>query len=486
MKLMNNQKRLGEEKIPKLLISFSIPAIIGMIVNTLYNIIDRIFIGNIPEVGNLAITGVGITLPIMTIILGFGLLIGVGTSARISIALGQGRKETAEKLLGNAVTLIIIASIIITFLGLIFIDPLLKAFGASADTLVYAKDYIRIIFFGTIFSLGSVGLNHSIRSDGNPKIAMLSMLLGAGTNIILDPILIFGFNMGVKGAAIATIASQLISAIWIFYYFTKGKSILKIKLPNLKLKNHIVLSIFTIGMSPFAMQIAQSLVQVVANNSLKYYGGDMAIGAMTIISSISLMATMPIVGINQGAQPIIGYNYGAEKYDRVRETLKYGVVVATLIVTLAFLLVEIFPSTIIQVFNNDPSLREMAIRGVRIYLFMLPIVGVQIIASSYFQAIGKAKISMFLSLLRQVLILIPLILLLPKLQWFEGLDGIWFAGAISDFISTIISSTIFFVSIKHLKKKTASQNCNLDDNLNLNVTKDSKLLYNEISADDSK
>ncbi|MEG2353319.1 MAG: MATE family efflux transporter [Clostridium sp.] len=456
---MDRQKRLGEESIPKLLMTFSIPAIIGMVVNTLYNVIDRIFIGNIPGIGKLAITGVGITLPIMTIILGFGLLIGVGTSARISITLGQGRRETAEKLLGNAVTLIIIFAVIITILGFIFMNPLLVAFGASPDTLGYAKDYIGIIFLGTIFSLGSVGLNHSIRSDGNPKIAMLSMLLGAGVNIILDPILIFGFNMGVKGAAIATVFSQLISALWIFYYFTKGKSILKIRKKNLKLKKAIILSIFSIGMSPFAMQIAQSLVQVVANTSLKHYGGDTAIGAMTIITSISLMATMPIIGINQGAQPIIGYNFGAKKYHRVLETIKYSILFATIIVTSAFLIIQFAPHSIIKVFNNDPILRDMATKGVRIYLFMLPIIGVQIVASSYFQAIGKAKISMFLSLLRQVIILIPLILIFPT---FKGLDGIWFAGPTADFISTIIASTIFFISLGRLKSSIRKSTLNID------------------------
>lgn len=451
---MDRQKRLGEEKISKLLLSFSLPAIIGMVVNTLYNVVDRIFIGNIPGVGSLAITGVGITLPIMTMVLAFGLLIGVGTSARISISLGKGDKETSEKLLGNAVSLIIIISIGITVLGLIFMDPLLHAFGASSETITFARDYIRIIFLGTIFALTSYGLNHSIRSDGNPKTAMFTQILGAGVNIVLNPIFIFGLNMGVKGAALATILSQLISSLWILKYFFKGNSVLKIKRENLKLNKKIIISIFTIGMSPFAMQIAQSLVQVIANTTLKTYGGDIAIGAMTIITSITMVATMPIVGINQGAQPIIGYNYGAKKYGRVRETVKYSVALATIIVTCAFLMVEIFPHVIIRVFNRDSELRDIATNGLRIYLCMLPVVGSQIVASSYFQAIGKAKISMVLSLLRQVIILIPLILIFPK---FMGLTGIWVAGATSDLISTIITGSIFLVSINKMKKKEKTE-----------------------------
>lgn len=445
---MDRQKRLGEEKIIKLLISFSAPAIVGMVVNTLYNIVDRMFIGNIPNVGSLAITGVGLVMPIMTIILGFGMLVGIGTAARISLDLGQGKKELAEKHLGNAFTLIIIISICITILGLIFINPLLKAFGASENTLVYAKDYISIIFIGTIFSMLSFGLNHSIRSDGNPKVAMLSMLIGAGINIILDPILIFMFNLGVRGAAIATVISQVVATIWILYYFTKGKGILKIRKGNLKLDIKVVLSIFSIGVSPFSMQIAASMVQVIANNNLKQYGGDMAIGAMAIISSISMIFLMPIFGINQGSQPILGYNYGAKNYKRVKETVLYAATAATIIVMVGFIVVQVSPKLLIGIFNNDPALVDIAVHGIRIYLSMIIFVGFQVVTSNYFQSIGKAKISMFLSLLRQVILLTPLMIFLPK---FWGLNGIWIAGPSADFLSSLITATIFFVSIRRLK-----------------------------------
>ena len=447
---MGGQARLGEEKISKLLMEFSIPAIIGMVVNTLYNIVDRMYIGNIKDIGGLALTGVGITMPIMTIIMAFGMLIGIGTSARISLKLGEHKREEAEKHLGNAFTLIIIASVLITIIGLVFMHKILGLFGASADTEIYAREYMQIIFFGTIFNMLSFGLNHSIRSDGSPKVAMLSMLIGAGTNIILDPIFIFVFGMGVRGAAIATVISQIVSTIWILYYFTKGKSNLKIKREYLSLDKAIVLSIFSIGVSPFSMQIAQSIVQVLANNALKTYGGDLAIGAMTIINSVAMIFMMPIFGLNQGSQPIIGYNYGAEKYKRVKQAVKSATIVATIIVSIGWIITQAAPHLLISIFNRDEQLVGIASTGMRIFLLMLPVVGAQVISSNYFQSIGKAKISMFLSLLRQVILLIPCLIILPKIF---GLTGVWLAGAVSDGLSSLITLIIFFMSVRKLKDK---------------------------------
>ena len=447
---MRGQARLGEEKISKLLMEFSIPAIIGMVVNTLYNIVDRMYIGNIKDIGGLALTGVGITMPIMTIIMAFGMLIGIGTSARISLKLGEHKREEAEKHLGNAFTLIIIASVLITIIGLVFMHKILGLFGASADTEIYAREYMQIIFFGTIFNMLSFGLNHSIRSDGSPKVAMLSMLIGAGTNIILDPIFIFVFGMGVRGAAIATVISQIVSTIWILYYFTKGKSNLKIKREYLSLDKAIVLSIFSIGVSPFSMQIAQSIVQVLANNALKTYGGDLAIGAMTIINSVAMIFMMPIFGLNQGSQPIVGYNYGAEKYKRVKQAVKSATIVATIIVSIGWIITQAAPHLLISIFNRDEQLVGIASTGMRIFLLMLPVVGAQVISSNYFQSIGKAKISMFLSLLRQVILLIPCLIILPKIF---GLTGVWLAGAVSDGLSSLITLIIFFMSVRKLKDK---------------------------------
>lgn len=447
---MRGQARLGEEKISKLLMEFSIPAIIGMVVNTLYNIVDRMYIGNIKDIGGLALTGVGITMPIMTIIMAFGMLIGIGTSARISLKLGEHKREEAEKHLGSAFTLIIVASVLITIIGLVFMHKILGLFGSSADTEVYAREYMQIIFFGTIFNMLSFGLNHSIRSDGSPKVAMLSMLIGAGTNIILDPIFIFVFGMGVRGAAIATVISQIVSAIWILYYFTKGKSNLKIKREYLSLDKAIVFSIFSIGVSPFSMQIAQSVVQVLANNALKTYGGDLAIGAMTIINSVAMIFMMPIFGLNQGSQPIIGYNYGAEKYKRVKQAVKSATIVATIIVSIGWITTQAAPHLLISIFNRDEQLVGIASTGMRIFLFMLPVVGAQVISSNYFQSIGKAKISMFLSLLRQVILLIPCLIILPKIF---GLTGVWLAGAVADGLSSLITLIIFSMSVRKLKDK---------------------------------
>lgn len=448
---MNQSNILGEEKISKLLIRFSVPAIIGMLVNTLYNIVDRMYIGNIPEVGGLALTGVGITMPIMTIIMAFGMLVGLGTSARISLKLGQHKKDEAQHHLGNAFTLILILSIMITIVGLIFMESILLMFGASVDTKIYAEQYMQIIFIGTIFNMISFGLNHSIRSDGNPKMAMFSMLIGAGINILLDPIFIFGLGLGVRGAAIATVLSQIASSIWVVYYFTKGKSNIKITLQSMKLDKAIILSIFSIGMSPFAMQIAQSIVQVIANNSLKTYGGDLAIGAMAIISSISLIFMMPLFGLNQGSQPIIGYNYGSKKYNRVKQAVSYPVIVATIIVSLGWVIIQTCPQVLIGIFTNDIDLMTMAVSGLKIFLFMLPVLGFQVISSNYYLSIGQAKVSMFLSLLRQVILLIPCLIILPRIGGL-GLTGVWLAGPVADGLASLITGIIFFRSVRGLKE----------------------------------
>ncbi|WP_040327291.1 MATE family efflux transporter [Clostridium ihumii] len=447
---MDMQKRLGEEKIYKLLLEFSIPAIVGMIVNTLYNIVDRMYIGHIKGIGNLALSGVGVAMPIVTVVSAFSMMVGIGTSYKISIKLGENDKENAENHLGNAVTLLLLLSFLASVVGLVFIDPILNIFGASKNTIGFARDYIEIIFIGTVFNMLSFGLNHSIRSDGSPKTAMFSMLIGAIANIILDPIFIFVLDMGVRGAAIATIIARSISTIWILYYFTKGKSILKIKKSNMKLKKEVVISIITIGMVPFCIQIAQGFVQLISNNALKTYGGDNAIAAMAIISSISMIFMMPVFGINQGSQPIIGFNYGAKNYERVKETVKYGVIVATIILMLGFLIIQLMPKVLISMFNDNSELINTTIKGIRIYLMMMPLVGFQVIISNLFQAIGKVKIAMVLSLLRQVIILIPCMIIVPK---FKGITGVWLSGAISDGLSAVITAIILVKTIKNMKKK---------------------------------
>ena len=427
---MSNQKHLGDAPIGKLLLQYSIPAIIGMVVNALYNIVDRMFIGNIPDIGSLAITG-------------------IGTTANISLNLGKGNRTTAEKLLGNAFTLSIIVGLAIAITGTIFANPILNLFGASENTLFYAKEYIGIILLGCTFNILSFALNSTVRADGNPKMSSITMVIGCGANIILDYLFIFVLNLGVKGAALATIISQAITFFIILYYYTAGNSNLKLKIENFKLKKHLVTMTFAIGIAPFATQIANSLVQVIANNALKTYGSDLAIGAMTVISSLNIIFMMPIFGINQGCQPIIGFNYGAKKYERAKEAFKYATIAACVICIIGFISIQCFPTQIISLFNNDPELTTLAIKGIRIYLLMMPVVGINIVATSYYQSIGKAKISMFVSLLRQVILLIPFTIILPK---FIGLDGVWAAGACADSLSVIITLVLLKKEFKQLDK----------------------------------
>lgn len=443
---MNRSQKLEKQSIGRLLFEFSIPAIIGMLVNSLYIIIDRMFIGRV--VGAMAISGVSITFPIGIIIMGFGMLVGIGAAARISIKLGEHNKEEAEKILGNSFTLLIIVSLLVTVVGLIFLDPLLRSFGASDNTIVYAKEFIRIILFGAVLQNLGFGLNNIIRAEGNPKKAMSTMLIGCILNIVLDFIFIFIFHFGIKGAAMATVISQAVNTIWVLSYFCGKNSMLKLKRENFSLEKEIVLSIFAIGMSPFSMQVAASAVNVILNKSLAIYGGDLAIGAFGIINGIATIILMPIFGINQGSQPIIGFNYGAKQYERVKKTLKLATLAATVVSTLGALLVQIFPTFLVSLFNkSDMELTNITVNGIKIFMFMFPIIGFQVVSSNLFQAIGKAKISMFLSLLRQVIVLIPMLLILPRIF---KLNGVWMAAPISDFIAFILTGVFLFLEIKRL------------------------------------
>lgn len=432
------------EKIWKLLLKFSVPAIVGMMVNALYNVVDRIYIG---WLGPLPMTGIGLSLPMMILLMAFGMLIGIGAASRISIRLGEGRHEDAERILGNAFTMLILIMGSVMILGLIFKEPLLYLFGASPATYEYANQYITVILMGAIFQGIGFGLNNVIRAEGNPKFAMYTMLLGALTNIILDPILIFVFDLGIRGAAIATILSQLVTTIWVMRYFLSGNSRLRLKKENLKPNVAIVGSIVAIGMSPFFMQVAASLVTIISNNALKANGGDIAIGAMTVINSLAMFFLMPIFGINQGAQPIIGFNYGAKQYHRVKEALKYAIAGGTIISTFGFIMTQFFTVTMIKMFNDDPELISVATVGMRTFLVMMPIIGFQIISSNYFQAVGKAPKSMFLGLLRQVIILIPMLLILPQ---FFGLMGVWYAGPTADLIASLVTALFLVIEMRHL------------------------------------
>lgn len=446
-----HNEKLRTAPVGRLLLQFSIPAIVGMMVNALYNVVDRIYIGRI---GALAMTGIGLNQPFMLVLMGFGMLVGIGAAARISIRLGEGKPKDAEHILGNAITLLVGGMLSIAILGLIFKRPLLYLFGASADTFDYANDYITIILYGAVFQGLGFGLNHSIRAEGNPRIAMYSMLLGALTNIALDPLFIFGFGMGIRGAALATIISQFVTMLWVLHHFMSGRSKIRFHPGNLRLRMPIVLSIVSIGVSPFMMQIAASIVGIVSNNALKDNGGDMAIGAMTVIQSIVIFFLMPIFGINQGSQPILGFNYGAKAYDRVRKTLRLAIMAASSIAITAFLLTQFFPAMLIRAFNNEPELLSVAVPGIRIFLSMLPFIGFQIVSANYFQAVGKAPKAIFLSLLRQVIVLIPMLLLLPRLF---GLTGVWMAGPVADLTATVLTAVFLIFELRHLREAHAAQ-----------------------------
>ena len=445
---MNKSKELETKSIGALLFKFSIPAVIGMLVNALYSIIDRIFIGR--GVGSMALSGVAVTFPITNIIMGVGMLVGIGSAAVVSIKLGQKKAEDAEKIVGNAFVLTIIISIAVSILGNIFLEPILELFGASAETMPYAKQFARILLAGAVLQNIGFGLNPIIRSEGDPKTAMKTMLIGAALNTILNPIFIFVFKLGVVGSALATIISQAVCSIWILTYFIKGKSLLKIKKVNMKLEKHVVKEIVSIGVSPFVMQVAASFVTIIINTSLVKYGGDLAVGAYSLIISIATLIIMISLGVNQGTQPIIGYNYGAKNFSRVRKTLKYGVIINTCISVVGWIIVHLFPVQIISIFNStDENLIKMGSNGLVIFLGMFFIVGSQTACVNYFQSVGKAKISMGLSLLRQVIVLIPLVLILP---YFFGVNGVWYAGPISDFISTIVSFIFIIGEMKKLRQ----------------------------------
>lgn len=443
---MDRSKQLGEERISKLIIKFSIPAIIGMLVNALYNVIDRIYIGH--GVGSLGIGGITVSFPIMLILMAFSMLIGVGANSLVAIRLGQDRKEEAEGIFGNAFVLLVISSLALTIIGLIFMEPFFKLMGTSDQILPYALDYMRIILLGSVFQSIGMGMNNFIRSEGSPKTAMNTMLIGAITNIILDPIFIFVFKLGMKGAAIATIISQAVSAIWVLSYFIGGKSFLKIKLSSMKLRFDYVSKFLALGAAPFAMQVASSVLNFIMNKGLNTYGGDVAVSGMGIVNSVVTLLIMPIFGINQGMQPIIGYNYGARKFDRVKQAYRMGVLFATVIVVIGWVATRLFPEQLVYLFNKeDPDLISFGVKAIKRNLVFLPVIGFQIVSSNYFQAIGKPKHSALLGLSRQVLILIPALIILPK---FFGLDGLISAGPLADITSTLLTGIFIILEMRKL------------------------------------
>ncbi|QJA09607.1 MATE family efflux transporter [Romboutsia sp. CE17] len=442
----NNQNVLGTESIGKLLLKYSVPAIIGMMVNALYNVVDRIFIGNMPGVGPMAITGLGVAMPVMSVITAFGTLVGVGSTTNISIKLGQGKRNEAERIIGNAISLAAIIGATLTILGTVFLDKMLILFGASDSTISYAEAYMSFILVGATFSIMSMMFSNLIRGDGNPRLSATIMIIGCAMNIVLDALFIFKFNMGIKGAAFATVISQITSSMIGLLYYLRGKSNLSLKKKNLKLNKSIIGAIFAIGCAPFAMQLTNSVVQLIFNTSLKTYGGDLSIGAMATISSISMIFVMPAFGFVQGMQPIVGFNYGAKKYDRAKKALKISLISASIVFLLGSLVIQLAPQALVVMFNKDPELMNITIIGLRKYALAMPIVGISIVGSNFIQSIGKAKMAMVLGLLRQVIILIPMVLILPN---FFGLNGVWFAQPTADTVSAVITGIVL---VRELRK----------------------------------
>ncbi|MFL2134406.1 MATE family efflux transporter [Desemzia sp. FAM 24101] len=437
---MNEENRLGTEKIPKLLMEFAIPAIIGMMVNGIYNIVDRIFIGNAPGLGSLGLAAVSITYPVTLVLLAFALMVAVGGATIFSISLGKKETDKAQHYLGNALTLAILLGALFMIFGNIFIEPILVFLGASANVLPYAEEYLSIILYGAIFQAIAMTLNNFARADGSPRVSMISMLIGAGFNIIFDYIFIVQLGWGMAGAAYATIGGQFLSMIWQLFYFLSARSNVKLKIKNMALKKFYIISILSIGIPAFMLQIANSVLNIILNNTLVNYGGDVAVSVAGIITSAVTLIIMFVSGLIQGMQPITSYNYGARKGDRVKEVLKLGSIIGGAITTLGFLAIQIFPEFVVMMFNQEPAVVELGVPAIRIWVLAFPLVGIQIVWANYFQAIGEVRLASFLNLMRQIIVLIPLILLFSNLF---GLYGVYFAVPTADLLAFGITTYLF-------------------------------------------
>ncbi len=443
---MSKRNMMGNQNIGSLLWQFSWPAIVGMLCNGLYNIVDRIFLGR--GVGSLAIAATTVAFPIQTILLAVSVLVGVGATALISIRMGQQRIEEAEKVAANATVMLVILPLCITIIYFLFSEPILRLFGASSEVLPHARDFVHIVMLGSAFGSLSMGMNNFIRAEGNPMMAMSTQVLGALINGVLNYIFIFKLGMGIKGSALATVLGQLFSAIWVLSYFFSGRSLIKIKFKNFKLQLSVLLSIMAIGFAPFALQVASSVQQIILNNTVSDYGGDMALSAVGIMMSIITFIFMPILGISQGAQPLIGFNYGARQYDRVKETLKKTIIATSSVSMAGYLIIQIWPSQIVGIFTKgDAALTQMTADAMVVYFGLIFVIGFQIACSQYFQAVGKGTKATVLSLSRQVILFIPLLLILPR---FWGINGVWRAAPIADGLSILITGVFIYYEMKNL------------------------------------
>ena len=447
--MSSNKTDLGSGNVKSLLLKLAIPAVVAQVINLLYNIVDRIYIGHIPEIGTNALTGVGLCLPILMLVNAFATLAGGGGAPRAAIAMGQGKKEDAENILGNCFSTLIIIAIILTVTLSLAAEPLLWLFGASENTIPYAMDYMRIYLLGSIFVLIVMGMNPFLTTQGFAKFAMITTVIGAVINIVLDPIFIFGLNMGVSGAALATIISQCVSAIWVLRFLTGKQTILKLQLKNLKLKASVILPCLALGISGFIMLSTESLLSISFNSSLSRFGGDLAVGSMTIISSVSQLITLPLSGICQGAQPIVSYNFGAGNKERVLSVFKYTLLICASYTTLGWILTMTVPQVFAGIFSSDAALIENAAWCMRIYMAGIFAFGFQISCQQTFVALGQAKTSLLLACLRKLVLLIPLIFILPL--FFENkVFAVFLAEPVSDIVAATVTTIIFFTKIKSI------------------------------------
>ena len=446
----NQDSRLGTENITKLMISLAIPAVLAQIVNVLYNIVDRIYIGRIPGVGAAALTGVGVTFPIITIISAFSSFVSGGGAPLASIALGQGNRKRAERILGNAASLLLFFSALLMLFFFVFQKPLLYLFGASDNTIGYSSTYISIYLLGTVFVQLAVGLNTFISCQGHARTAMCSVLIGAVVNIALDPLFIFVFHMGVAGAAVATILSQALSAAWVLKFLCSEKSGIRLRLSGMRPDFALLRQVMALGVSPFIMAATESAITIVMNHGLQVYGGDLYVGSMTILQSVLQLVFVPINGFTTGVQPIISYNFGAGSFDRVKMTIRRMISVTFLAAFLYVVFAMLRPGVFAGLFTTDEELIALVKKVLPVYLCGMSVFGIQSGIQSSFLGLGQAKISLCIALLRKVILLIPLALLLPH---FFSVMGVYYAEPVADLISVAIASTLFLLNIRKILSK---------------------------------
>ena len=442
--------RLGTENITRLMISLAIPSVLAQIVNVLYNIVDRIYIGRIPGVGAVALTGVGVTFPIITIISAFSGFASGGGAPLAAIALGQGDRKRAERILGNCVSMLLFFTVILMAFFFVFQKPLLYVFGASDNTIGYSSTYISIYLLGTVFVELAVGLNTFISAQGQARTAMFSVLIGAVVNIVLDPIFIFVFHMGVAGAAVATIISQACSAAWVLRFLCSEKSGIRLKKAGMKLDFSLIGQIMALGVSPFVMSATESAITIVMNHGLQVYGGDLYVGSMTILQSVLQLVFVPISGFTNGVQPIISYNFGAGKFDRVKMTIKRMISITFLAAFVYVVFAMLRPGLFARLFTTDEDLIALVKKVLPVYIAGMSVFGVQSGVQSSFLGLGQAKISLCIALLRKVILLIPLALILPR---FFGVMGVYYAEPVADILSVLTASTLFLLNIRKILSK---------------------------------